>query len=175
MKDLVRLRTSLSEEVEAILNEQIKLEAKSSSIYLAMAGWCERNGFEYSADFFFKQSDEERAHMLKIYRYICDMGGKAISPEVVGIEQEFTSFRGIFEDALIQEIRVTQSINNIVDRCYKAKDFTTVKFMEWFLKEQMEEEFIARRALELFDVIGEEGVGRYMIDKKIPEITYTPE
>jgi len=172
MKDLVRLRTSLSEEIEAILNEQIKLEAKSSSIYLAMAGWCERNGFDHSADFFFKQSDEERSHMLKIFKYVCDMGGKAVSPEVVGIEQEFTSFKGIFEDALVQEIRVTQSINNIVDKCHKSKDYTTVGFMEWFLTEQREEEYIARRALELFDVIGEEGVGRYMIDKKIPEITY---
>ncbi|CAN5245649.1 ferritin [soil metagenome] len=172
MKDLVRLRTSLSEEIEAVLNEQIKLEAKSSSNYLAMAGWCERNGFDHSANFFFKQVEEERAHMLKIFKYVCDIGGKAVSPEIVGINQEFDSFKGIFEDALTQEIRVTQSINNIVDRCHKAKDYTTAGFMEWFLKEQIEEEYIARRALELFDVIGEEGVGKYMIDEQIQKLTY---
>lgn len=172
MKDLVRIRTSLAEEIESVLNEQIKMEAKSSSTYLAMAGWCERNGFDHSADFFFKQSDEERNHMLKIYKYICDLGGKAVSPEIVGVPQEFESFRGVFEDALLQEIKVTQSINNIVDKCHKLKDYTTVGFMEWFLKEQIEEEYIARRALELFDVIGEEGVGRYMIDERIPELKY---
>ena len=50
-----------------------------------------------------------------------------------------------------------------------------MNFLQWFLQEQIEEEFIARRALELFDVIGEEGVGLYMIDKKIPEIKYKQE
>ncbi len=58
---------------------------------------------------------------------------------------------------------------------YRYDVSTQSNFMEWFLKEQIEEEYIARRALELFDVIGEEGVGRYMIDKKIPGITYNPE
>ncbi len=62
-----------------------------------------------------------------------------------------------------------------MDACYKAKDYTTVQFLQWFLKEQVEEEFVARRALELFDVIGEDGVGLYMIDKKIPEIQYKSE
>ncbi|HYG40309.1 MAG TPA: ferritin-like domain-containing protein, partial [Cytophagales bacterium] len=74
MKDLLRLRTSLTEEIENVLNEQIKLEAASSAVYLAMASWCERNGFLNSANFFFKQSDEERGHMLKIFKYVCDQG-----------------------------------------------------------------------------------------------------
>lgn len=172
MKDLLRLRTSLTEEIENVLNEQIKLEAASSAVYLAMASWCERNGFLNSANFFFKQSDEERGHMLKIFKYVCDQGGKAISPEIVNIPQEFDSFRSVFERSLEHEIMVTQSINRIVDKCHKAKDYTTANFFNWFLQEQIEEEFIARRALELFDVIGEEGVGTYMIDKKIPEIKY---
>ena len=81
----------------------------------------------------------------------------------------------MFEQALEQEITNTQSINRIVDVCYKAKDYSTVTFLQWFLQEQVEEEFIARRALELFDVIGEDGVGLYMIDKKIPDIKYQPE
>ncbi len=172
MKDLIRLRTSLSEEIETILNEQIKLEAKSSATYLAMGGWCDRNGFDNSADFFYAQAEEERSHMLKLYKYVTDLGGRAISPEVNNIPQEFTSFRSTFEDALEQEIKVTQSINNIVDRCHKVKDYTTATFLQWFLNEQIEEEYVARRALELFDVIGEEGVGKYMIDKNISKTKY---
>ena len=113
--------------------------------------------------------------MLKIFKYINDVGGKAISPEVTDIVNNFNSLRSVFEQALEQEITNTQSINRIVDICYKAKDYTTVNFLQWFLKEQVEEEFIARRALELFDVIGEEGVGLYMIDKKIPDIKYAAE
>lgn len=168
------MRTSLTEDVENLLNDQVKLEAKSSSSYLAMAAWCDRNGFDNSAEFFYKQSDEERSHMLKIFKYVTDLGGRAVSPEVLDVAQEFDSFKDVFEKALEQEISVTQSINRIVDKCHKAKDYTTATFLQWFLNEQIEEEFVARRALELFDVIGEEGVGRYMIDKQIPKIVYNP-
>lgn len=175
MKDLVRQKTSLSEEIEKVLNDQIKQEAKASSTYLAMASWCDQHGFMYSGEFFYKQSGEEREHMLKFFKYVNDVGGKAVSPEIKDIQHNFNSLRSIFEQALEQEIANTQSINRIVDMCYKAKDFTTVNFLQWFLQEQIEEEFIARRALELFDVIGEEGVGLYMIDKKIPDIKYNKE
>jgi ferritin len=172
MRDLVRQKTSLSEEIEKSLNDQIKQEAKASASYLAMASWCDQHGFANSTDFFYKQSGEEREHMLKIFKYVNDVGGKAISPEVTDLPNNYNSLRSVFEQALEQEIANTQSINRIVDQCYKAKDYTTVTFLQWFLQEQVEEEFIARRALELFDVIGEEGVGIYMIDKKIPDIQY---
>jgi len=172
MKDLVRLRTSLKEEVENILNEQVKLEALASARYLAMASWCDRNGYENSADFFFEQAEEEREHMLKIFKYISDMGGTAVSPEVIGIQQEFASFREVFETALEHEVAVSQAISRVVEICRKTNDYATEKFMHWFLEEQTEEEFVARRAVELFDVIGEEGVGRFMIDQEIPKIEY---
>lgn len=175
MRDLVRQKTSLTEEVEKALNDQIRLEAKASANYLAMASWCDQHGFAGSCDFFYKQSGEEREHMLKIFKHVNDVGGKAMSPEVTDVAHNFNSLRAVFEQALEQEITNTQSINRIVDICYKAKDYTTVSFLQWFLQEQIEEEFIARRALELFDVIGEEGVGLYMIDKKIPEIQYKAE
>ena len=175
MKDLLRLRTSLSEEIELILNEQIKVEAHSSAVYLAMSAWCDRNGFDKSAGYFQKQSGEEREHMLKLFNFVSDMGGRAVSPEISNIQQEFDSFRGVFEMALQQEIYVTQQFNRIAERCLKASDFMTFQFIQWFLKEQIEEEYVARRALELFDVIGEEGTGRYEIDKRVPKIKYEHE
>lgn len=175
MKDLLRLRTSLTEEIEVLLNDQIKMEAHSSAVYLSMASWCNRNGFDNSGVYFEKQSAEERQHMLKIFKYVNDAGGRAVSPEVVNIPQEFESFRGVFEQALQQEIFVTQSLNKIADRCLRVKDFVTLQFLQWFLNEQMEEEYVARRILELFDVIGEEGTGRWQIDKNVTKISYGQE
>jgi ferritin len=172
MKDLLRQKTSLLEEIEKALNEQVKREAISSASYLAMASWCDQAGFDNSADFFYKQSGEERNHMLKLFKYINDVGGKALTPEIPVVEHEFESLRSVFEAALQHEITITQSINMIVDKCYKARDYVTVNFLQWFLNEQIEEEYIARRALELFDVIGEEGVGLFMIDKQIKDIKY---
>ncbi|RDV15283.1 ferritin [Pontibacter diazotrophicus] len=172
MKDLLRLRTSLTEEIEQILNEQIKMEAEASAMYLAMSSWCDRNGFDFSAGYFKKQSDEEREHMLRLFKYVSDMGGRAVSPSISNIPLEFESFKGVFEQALQQEIAVTQSFNRIADRCQKSKDYVTFTFLQWFLQEQIEEEYVARRALELFELIGEDGTGRYEIDKRVPKITY---
>lgn len=172
MKDLLRQKTSLQQEIEDMLNEQVKREAISSSAYLAMASWCDQKGFDYSAEHFYKQSGEEREHMLKLFKYINDVGGNAITPELPAVQKDFESLRSIFELALQHEIAITQSINMIVDRCYKVKDYTTVNFLQWFLQEQVEEEYIARRALELFDVIGEEGVGVFMIDKQVRHLKY---
>jgi ferritin len=158
--------------METLLNEQIKVEAHSSAVYLAMASWCNRHGFDGSAGYFQKQSGEERGHMLKLFNYVNDLGGRALSPEITNIVQEYESFRSVFEVALQQEIFVTQQINRLADNCLKAKDYVTFQFVQWFLKEQIEEEYVARRALELFEVIGEEGVGRFEIDKRIPKIEY---
>ena len=172
MKDLVRIKSLLSTDIAALLNQQTKKEASSSSLYLSMASWCDRNGFDGSADYFYKQAEEERHHQLKIFKYILDMGGNSISPEVSDIKLEFNSFREVFEEALEQEIIITQSIKNITARCYKEQDFVTMEFLNWFLKEQREEEYKARRAIELFDVIGEEETGRWLIDKQVGQIKY---
>ncbi|MEQ9424383.1 MAG: ferritin [Cyclobacteriaceae bacterium] len=167
MKDIVRMRTSLSEEIEALLNEQVKKEAKSSFNYLAMAAWCERKGFANSAKFFEIQSDEERQHMKKIFNYISSVGGVAITPDVVDIQQEYDSFRSVFDLALEQEVAITHSISNIVDKCTATKDYTTANFLNWFLTEQVEEEAIARRCLEIFDIVDQQGLGFLMIDREI--------
>jgi len=175
MKDIIRAKCLISADVEALINQQIKKEAHSSAIYLSMASWCGRNGYDGSADYFFKQAEEERMHQLKLYKYVLDMGGMAISPEVSNIKLEYHSFREVFEEALDQEVAITQSIKNIAARCHKEQDFVTLEFLNWFFKEQREEEFKARRALELFDVIGEEGTGRWQIDKSVGQISYSAE
>jgi len=167
-----RLKTSLSEAIESLLNEQIKMEAKSSAVYLAMASWCDQLGFEHSSSFFYQQAEEERSHMMKIFRYINDSGGQAISPDVAGVPAKFDSFKAVFEEALAQEVAVTQALNRIAAQCQQVQDYTTFQFLAWFLREQVEEEFVARRCLELFEIIGEEGNAHFMIDQQIPEIKY---
>lgn len=170
MKDLLRQRTSLKEQIEILLNNQVKMEAEASAKYLAMASWCDRNGYKHSAAYFLRQSDEERKHMLKIFNYLMTVGGTAISPAISEVEQEYPSFRSVFETALQSEINVTTSINRIVTASRAEEDYATENFLQWFVNEQIEEEDNARRALELFDVIGEEGTGRYQIDKAVGKL-----
>ena len=103
------------------------------------------------------------------------MGGTAISPDITNVKIEYNSFREVFEEALDQEISVTQSIKSIAARCHKEQDYVTLEFLNWFFREQREEEYKARRAVELFDVIGEEGTGRWQIDKHVGQIKYESE
>lgn len=170
MKDLLRQRTSLKEQIEILLNNQVKMEAEASAKYLAMASWCDRNGYTHSATYFLRQSDEERKHMLRIFNYLLTVGGTAISPAIPEVPQEYPSFRSVFETALQSEINVTTSINRIVTASRAEEDYATENFLQWFVNEQIEEEDNARRALELFDVIGEEGTGRYQIDKAVGKL-----
>lgn len=171
MKDLLRLRTSLKEEIEIILNAQCKMEAEASQKYLAMASWLDRNGFAKSAEYLYAQAEEEREHFLKIFKYITEVGGTAITPIVGEVPQEYPSFKSVFEAALQSEIAVSNSINKIVAKCREANDYATEDFMMWYVTEQREEEKNARRALELFDLIdSESATGKFVLDKEIATI-----
>jgi ferritin len=70
------------------------------------------------------------------------------------------------------EISVTDAIHDIVSVCRKHTDIATEEFMKWFVQEQIEEEYIARRALELFDVLGEDKIALGMIEEKILSVSY---
>jgi len=169
-KQIITPKRSLTEETERLLNKQIGMEGLSSAYYLAMASWCEKSGYATSADFLYRHSDEERQHMLKLFHYVNDAGGHARHPDITGIQDDFKSLREVFELILEHEIEVTKSINNLVDHCFKIKDFTTFQFLQWFVIEQREEETLARRAVELFDLIGEDGVGLWTIDNEIGKL-----
>ncbi len=164
---VIRKKTSLQDSVLDLLNKQMVKEAYSSSLYLSMSAWCYEQGLENSGKFFKKQSAEEREHMMRIFDYITDMGALAISPEVPKVESSFKNLRSVFELALESEISITESFNQMTEHCHKVRDFQTVKFFDWFLNEQMEEEQQARRCIELFDIIGAENGGLYKIDKEV--------
>lgn len=171
MKDLIRLRTSLKEEIEIVLNAQCKMEAEASQKYLAMASWLDRNGFEKAGEYLYAQAEEERTHFLKIFKYINEVGGTAITPTLEEVAQEYISIKQVFEMALQGEIAVTNSINRIIAKCREVNDYATESFMMWFVKEQREEEKNARRALELFELIEvESATGKFVLDKEIAKI-----
>ncbi len=167
MKDLVRQKISINVDIMDMLNEQISKEAHSSAAYLAMASWCDHNGLDNSAKFFYDQSTEEREHMLRIFKFINDNGGTAYSPEVKNVLHDFNSLQEIFESALDQEIMITKSIHNIVHKCRKVQDLASENFLQWFVQEQVEEENKIRRILEMFDLMGTDGIALKLIDERV--------
>lgn len=163
-------QTALTDEVVEALNKQIKVEDESSQYYLSCASWCHTEGYEGAADFFYRHAEEEREHMLKIFKYVNEAGGHAMAAEISAPNYHFGSLREVFESVMDHEIHVSKKINTLVDFCFGKKDFMTFQFLLWFVEEQREEEEVARRALELFDIIGEEGQGIWMIDQQLSKL-----
>lgn len=167
MENLVREELSINIEVMDLLNQQVAKEAFASATYLAMASWCDQHGYTNSAKFYYDQAVEEREHMMKFFNFINDCGGAAISPEVKGINHQYTSLRDTFEHSLQHEIGVTKSIYHILGKARKVEDFATENFLQFFVSEQLEEEKQFRDILDLFKVMGEDGIALKLIDERI--------
>jgi ferritin len=157
----------ISKKIEAALNEQIALEAYASFLYLAMASWCDREGLEGCAQFMHRQSDEERAHMLRIYGYLSETDGFALTPAIAQAPHEFESVQAMFEKVYAHEQKVTQSINDLVNLSYAEKDPSTLNFLQWYVAEQREEEALMRTILNKIRLIGDGPQSLYYIDKEV--------
>jgi len=166
MKTAIRRQMTIHPEVMDALNEQVALEMHASASYLAMASWCDQRELLNSKAFFYKQAEEERAHGMKIFNFINDAGGAAISPAVPEVNNDFESLREIYEKSLDQEIGVTQSIYKCFSKARSANDYASEVFLQWFVNEQVEEEDTVRSILDVFDLMGD--MPLKMIDERLP-------
>ncbi len=157
----------ISEKMEAALNKQIELEAYASQYYLAMASWCDKEGMEGASQFLHFQSVEEKEHMMKIFHYLSEVDGFAITPAIPQPPLEFDSVQEVFKQVYEHEKKVTQSINELVAICYKENDYNTLNFLQWYVEEQREEENQARTILDRIKLIGDGGQSLYYIDKEM--------
>ncbi|MBN2612682.1 MAG: ferritin [Bacteroidales bacterium] len=155
----------LNNKIEKILNEQVEKEGYSSSLYLAMASWAEVNGYAGIAAWLYKQSDEERQHMLKLIGYINERGGHAIVPAFKEPPAIQKSVLNMFEEVLRHEQYISQSINEIVALCLEEKDFTTHNWIQWFVTEQIEEEAQSQKILDKLSMLNESSL--YVFDRDI--------
>ncbi|MCC1485186.1 ferritin [Winogradskyella immobilis] len=161
----------LSKTIEQALNKQIRIEAESSQVYLAMAVWAEVKGLEGISNFMYDQSDEEREHMLKLIKFVNERGGHALISELSAPSISFTSFKEMFELLLKHEIFVSESINELVHTSLQERDYATHNFLQWYVSEQIEEEAVARTILDKVNMIGDDKGGLYLFDRDIQQLT----
>lgn len=166
----------LSKPMMEALNKQVQMEAESSQAYLAMASWAEiQAGLEGVAQFFFKHSDEERVHMLKLIHYINERGGFAVIPPLKQPIITFPSLKKCFEELLRHEMEVSESINDLVENTLKEKDYATHNFLQWYVAEQIEEERLARTLNDKLEMIGDDKSGLYLFDRDILRVAFEGE
>jgi len=161
----------LSKSIEKALNNQIKIEAESSQIYLAMACWAEVKGLEGIAGFMYKQSQEERDHMLKLVKFVNERGGHAQISQLSAPNVTFKSFKEMFEELFKHEVFVSDSINELVHISLQAKDYATHNLLQWYVAEQIEEEAMASTILDKINLIGDDKGGLYLFDRDIQNLT----
>ena len=129
----------ISKELNAAMNAQVGSELAASNEYILIASYFDGEQLPELADFFFRQSDEERMHAMKFVHYILEAGGEVSIPAITAAEQTFDSAEAAVKAALDWELEVTSQINHIMDLAIKENDHLAQSFMRWFIDEQLEE------------------------------------
>ena len=155
----------LSDTLTQALNDQITKEASASQIYLSYAAWADNEGYGGIANFLFRHAAEERNHMMKIIEYILKRGAKVKVLAIPASPAEPTSVYNCFEKVFQHEVDNTKAIYKIVKLSLVEEDWATWNFMQWFVKEQTEEETLALSLLDKIKISGGE--------KATPEALYT--
>jgi ferritin len=123
----------------ALLNEQIGHEFAASQQYLAIASYYDDETLPRLAAFFYAQALEERNHALMMVQYLLDAGAQAPIPGVQAPQNGFADVVEPIALALDQEKRVTEQINTLAATARREGDYSSEQFMQWFIKEQIEE------------------------------------
>ena len=160
----------LSEKITVALNAQMTKEALAAQIYLSYAAWADNIGFSGIANYLFRHAAEERNHMMKILEYILNRGAKANVNAIPAPASDPTSVNNCFEKVFEHEVDNTKSIYKVVKMALDEEDWATWNFLQWFVKEQIEEENFANYLLDKIKIAGGEdakGEALYLLDKDL--------
>jgi len=130
----------LKKKILDALNEQINKEIYSGYFYLGMSAYAASNNLKGFANWFYQQWREELAHAKKMFDYVEERGSKVMLKAIDEPPQDFLSGEDLFRRTLAHEKKVTGLIKSLVKLAEEEKDPETVKLLEWFVKEQVEEE-----------------------------------
>jgi ferritin len=146
----------ISSKLEEALNRQVGREMGASLQYLAIAAHFDRNSLKQLARFFYRQSDEEREHALKFLHFVIDAGGTVRLPEIPAPRGEFDTAKECAELSLHWERQVTQQIYDLVDCAQQDKNYIALRFLDWFVTEQLEEVRLMDELTSIIDRAGED-------------------
>ena len=162
----------LNQEVAKLLNEQINKEFYSAYLYMDMANYYADQSLSGFENWFFVQMQEERDHAMLFRQYLLNNSETVQLAVISAPDKKYDNFREPLVLALEHEEYVTASINNIYETAYKNKDFRTMQFLDWFIKEQGEEEKNADDNIKKYDLFAGDPKGLYMLDNELKARIY---
>ena len=123
----------------SVFNEQIGNEMGASMQYIAIASYFDLETLPELAKFFYRQSEEERQHAMRFVKFINDVGGRVEIPAIPAPKRDFASAEEAVSQALSWEEEVTRQIYDLVEIAKEGRSYVAVRFLDWFVTEQLEE------------------------------------
>ena len=164
----------LDSNVKQLLNEQVNKEFYSAYLYLDFSNFYKSKGLDGFANWYNVQAQEERDHAMMMRRYLLDNGEKVVFGQIDAPDKQYADNAAPLQAGLAHERLVTGWINDIYAAAFAAKDFKTMQFLDWFVKEQGEEEKNAEDLIKKMQLFGQDPKSLYLLDKDLAARVYTP-
>ena len=162
----------ISEKLEKAFNDQINKELYSEYLYLSMQAYFERLNLKGFVNWMNVQVQEEHAHAMGMFNYVHERGGKVELEAIDKPQVEWNSPLHVFEEVLKHEEFVTSRINALMDVAEEVKDCAPLSFLDWYLKEQVEEESNVGGVLATLKLIKDDAKALLMLDKELAARTF---
>jgi ferritin len=157
----------LTPRLQEAFNKQINAELYSSYLYLSMAAYFESEDLKGMAHWMRLQAGEENAHAMRIFDFINDRSGRVTLSQIEAPKVEWKAPLEVFEEAYRHEVKITGMINELMGLVAVEKDGAGHDFLEWFCREQVEEESQVELIVSQLKLVGDNGLGRYMLDQQL--------
>ncbi len=163
----------LDKKVVELLNDQVNKEFYSAYLYLDFANFYKDKGLDGFANWYNIQAQEERDHAMLFVQYLQNNNEKVTLEAIDKPDKTLNTLKDPLSFGLEHEEYVTSLIHNLYDAAHSIKDFRTMQFLDWFVKEQGEEETNANDMITKFDLFGNDPKGLYMLDNELGNRVYS--
>ncbi len=161
-----------TEKLNKAFNEQINAELYSEYLYLSMKAYFADKNLQGFVNWMDVQVQEEHAHAMGMFDYVIERGGKVELLQIDKPRIDWESPLEVFEHVLEHEQYVTSRINALMDVAEEEKDRAALSFLDWYLKEQVEEESNVGGVLATLKLIGKDTQALFMLDKELAARTF---
>ena len=162
----------INEKMEKAFLDQINKELYSEYLYLSMKAYFANLNLQGFVNWMDVQVQEEHAHAMGMYDYVLERGGRIILEAIEKPETNWASPLDVFKAVLKHEEYVTSRINALMDVAEETKDRAAMAFLDWYIKEQVEEEANVGAVLAQLEMIGDDKSGLFALDKELATRTF---
>ncbi len=163
----------MDKKVSELLNEQINKELYSAYLYLDIANYYDDKGLDGFANWYEIQAKEEQDHAMLFYKYLHNNNESVTLEAIAKPDKTFSDLISPLRAAYEHEQYVTSLINNIYAEASKVNDYRTTQFLDWFIKEQGEEEKNSSDQITKMELYGDDARSLYMLNSELLARVYS--